>query len=47
MRSFNASKASVKHSFVAGAFDIVSVTAERLAGRKPRSLGEVMAASLV
>jgi NAD(P)H dehydrogenase (quinone) len=36
----------IKHSFVAGAFDIVTGDAERLAGRKPRSLREVLAATL-
>jgi len=36
----------IKHSFVAGAFDIVSGDAERLAGRKPRALREVLAATL-
>jgi NAD(P)H dehydrogenase (quinone) len=36
----------IKHSFVAGAFDTVSGDTERLAGRKPRSLREVLAATL-
>ena len=36
----------IKHSFVAGAFDIVSGDTERLAGRKPRALREVLAATL-
>jgi NAD(P)H dehydrogenase (quinone) len=36
----------IKHSFVAGAFDIVTGDAERLAGRKQRSLREVLAATL-
>jgi NAD(P)H dehydrogenase (quinone) len=36
----------IKHSFVAGTFDIVSGDTERLAGRKPRSLREVLAATL-
>lgn len=38
--------AEIKYSFVAGAFDIVSGDAERLAGRKPRSLRQVLAAIL-
>jgi len=36
----------IKHSFVAGAFDIVSGDAERLAGRKPRAVRELLAATL-
>ena len=36
----------IKHSFVAGTFDIVSGDTERLAGRKSRSFREVLAASL-
>jgi NAD(P)H dehydrogenase (quinone) len=36
----------IKHNFVAGAFDIVTGDAERLAGRKPRALREVLAATL-
>jgi NAD(P)H dehydrogenase (quinone) len=36
----------IKHSFVAAAFDTVSGDTERLAGRKPRALREVLAATL-
>ena len=36
----------LKHSFVTGAFDIVSGDTQRLAGRKPRALREVLSVTL-
>ena len=37
---------SIQASFAAGAFDILTGDVERLSGRPPKSLREVLAASL-